>query len=197
MTARSVLTGGRTLEIAKDDWRSSDQVLDPVRQYAPIDTDPCASDDPADHFARINITRPEGTDLHPPVEGKACKCDACVLARLRRRTEGGLAARWEGWSYVNPEFSEADAWVAKCIVEAVGSVSVGLLLPARIGSQWYRSASANCDAVAEWKGRIKFRGAKHAAMFPTVLFGFNVSWRRFAAAFGDVADIVVPMGRAA
>lgn len=157
----------------KDDWRTPRKVLDAVERLgSTITLDPCAPSDPAHQFARQNLT--EAND--------------------------GLAHAWPaaGLVFVNPPYSACAAWVEKVIEEAVYGALIVLLVAARPGAKWYRRAQAHADAVAEWRGRITFEGATANAPFPSALFAFNVSWRRFAAAMSDVADVYVPtMQRAA
>lgn len=159
----------------KDDWRTPRKVLDAVERLGTIVLDPCAPVAREHQFAHLNIT--EHND--------------------------GLGVVWnirEGVVFVNPPYSACAAWVEKVIAEAAGDCSgiVVLLVAARPGAKWYRRAQAHADAVAEWRGRITFEGATANAPFPSALFAFNVSWRRFAAAMSDVADVYVPtMQRAA
>ena len=157
----------------KDDWRTPRKVLDAVRRYDAIGCDPCADSDPANHFARKNFTA----------------------------DDDGLVRSWysdRGVTFANWPYSRSMAWVEKSIEQATLGVPIIGLGASRPGARWYRKAVAHADAVAEWRGRITFEGAPANAPFPSALFAFNVSWRRFAAALADVADVYVPqMARAA
>lgn len=163
----------------KDDWRTPRKVLDAVELLGPIALDPCAASDLAHRFAWYNI----------------------------REVDDGLASAWSqyvagpmgrGLVFVNWPYSKSAAWVEKIIAEAAAGVAIIGLGASRPGAKWYRRAVAHADAVAEWRGRLTFEGAPANAPFPSALFAFNVSWRRFAAAMADVADVYVPtMQRAA
>lgn len=157
----------------KDDWRTPRKVLDAVERLgSPIALDPCAPSEPAYQFAGSNLTE----------------------------ADDGLSGAWPASSltFVNPPYSRCAAWVEKVIDEAAYGAPIVLLVAARPGAKWYRRAVAHADAVAEWRGRLTFEGAPANAPFPSALFAFNVSWRRFAAAMADVADVYVPtMQRAA
>jgi hypothetical protein len=151
----------------KDDWRTPDVLLDRVRRIDAIGLDPCADSNPTNHFARRNFTA----------------------------EDDGLVRSWysdRGLTFVNWAYSQSAKWVDKIIAEAAEGVPIVGLGAARPGCRWYRKAKAHCDAIAEWNGRITFVGASTGAPFPSALFAFNVSWRRFAAAFADVATIEVP-----
>jgi hypothetical protein len=160
---RRVATGGR------DDWRTPDGVLCAVRDVAPIVVDPCASSDRSHWFGVHNLT------------------DA----------EDGMSLEWtslvaNGLAFVNWPYSKSAAWADKVITEAKLGCPIVVLCGARPGARWYRKAVSHADAVAEWRGRIRFVGAAHSAPFPSALLAYNLSWRRFAAAFAAVADTYVP-----
>ena len=159
---RSLATGGR------DDWRTPATLLARVARVGPIAVDPCAADDPLYHFAAVNFT-----------------ADA-----------DGLAQSWlspgSGVAFANPPYSDCAAWIAKGAYEAALGASVLILVPARPGSRWYRNARSHADAIAELHGRLTFVGAATGAPFPSVVIAMGVSWRRFARAFGDIADIQIP-----
>jgi phage N-6-adenine-methyltransferase len=168
MSARISATLGRKATGGSDCWRTPDRILDAVRRYAPIYCDPCAADDPAHHFAERNLTA--------SIDGLSCEW-----------SHGGRL------SYANIPYSEAAEWVDKALSEVahVGA-SVIMLVAARPGAKWYRKAKSHADAIAEVRGRLTFVGAPSSAPFPSALFGFNVSWRRFFAAFDGIADCEVP-----
>lgn len=160
----------------KDDWRTPRKVLDAVERLGSIALDPCAAPAREHWNARVNLN-----GVYPD--------------------DNGLEHGWQvgaGVVFVNPPYSACAAWVEKSICESLLGAPVVLLVAARPGAKWYRRAQAHADAVAEWRGRITFEGATANAPFPSALFAFNVSWRRFAAAMADVADVYVPtMQRAA
>jgi len=163
----SVRTGGR------DDWQTPDVVLDAVRRVGVIALDPCASPLARSQFAEVNF------------------CKDCT------QSPDGLTAPWGMWEpgglvYVNPPYSQAAAWIDKTIDAAEKGSPIILLVAARPGAKWYRKAKAHADAVAEWRGRVRFVGATHSAPFPSALMAYNISWRRFARAFDGLADVEIP-----
>lgn len=130
----------------RQDWRTPEHLLDLVRGVADIGLDPCASSDPAHHFARVNVTQ----------------------------AEDGLSVDWGALigphelAYVNPEYGRAlPSWVGKWADEPVESV---LLAPARTDTRWFRDATAACSARCLWYGRLTFRGAAAGAPFPSALW---------------------------
>jgi hypothetical protein len=62
-----------------------------------------------------------------------------------------------------------------------------MLVPGRIDTAWYHSLARSADAVAEWRGRLKFRGAPSCAPFPSVVFYWGDQVPMFNVVFGDVA----------
>jgi len=157
----------------KDDWRTPRKVLDRVLCVGPIEFDPCAAPDPEHRFAARNCCDADGGD------------GTDVPWQWSSRKRNGIA-------FVNWPYSKSAAWVDKIIAEAQDGVPIVGLCASRPGAKWYRKAVAHADAVAEWRGRITFVGAPTSAPFPSALLAFNVSWRRFAAALADVADVYVP-----
>jgi hypothetical protein len=62
----------------------------------------------------------------------------------------------DGLGFLNPEFADIDPWAAKC--NAHRQVSITLLVPASIGSEWF---AEHCEANAKVIGlrpRIMFEG---------------------------------------
>lgn len=111
--------------------------------------------------------------------------------------DDGLAQGWgehisAGLVYVNFPYSKAAAWAVKCAEEAGKGVPIIVLCAARPDTRWWKVLWDTADAVAFWRGRLRFVGAPASAPFPSALFGMNVSQRRFKAAFDGVATTVLP-----
>jgi hypothetical protein len=113
----------------------------------------------------------------------------------------GLSLDWseftrDGLAFVNFPYSAAAAWSTKVAQESDLGVPIVVLCAARTDTKWWRLLWTHCDVVAFWHGRIRFwldgAPAKHGATFASALFGFNVMPRRFRAALGGVATVVVP-----
>lgn len=152
-----------------DCWRTPIALLDLVRRIGPIALDPCASDDRAHWFADRNLTA----------------------------ADDGLATPWipfadGGLVFANPPYSACAAWVDKAAREAGQGAQVLLLVPARPGCRWYRSARAAADCLVELHGRLTFVGAPTGAPFPSALIGLGLSWRAVSRAFGDRGVIQIP-----
>lgn len=163
--APQLMTSART-KTGRDDWETPDVVLERVRRIGHIALDPCTS------YAN-------------PVDADRCFTESF----------NGLVQPWScsmHLAYVNPPYSQMALWAAKMATEAELGVRIVALVAARPDTKWWRTMLNAADVVGFWRGRLKFVGAESCAPFPSAVFGFNVSQRRFKAAFGDVADVVVP-----
>jgi hypothetical protein len=167
----AVMSSARTGK-GKDDWCTPAVVLDRVRLMGRIALDPCTS--------VVNPT--DADDIFTGIGGaSAYSC--------------GLENDWHphnGLVYCNPPYSKMTAWALKMVAEAKKGTPIITLVAARPDTKWWRSMWSVADAVALWRGRLKFVGAPSCAPFPSAVFGINVSQRRMRAVFGDVAEVVVP-----
>ena len=150
-----------------NDWRTPPEVIALVRTlwHGRIDLDPCASSDPAHHFAAHNLT----------VE------------------DDGLEEAWEGCAYVNPPFDALDAWAARCAEQgAVRGNEVVLLLPARTDTRYWHEYVTRARAVCFLRGRLRFVGATASCPFPTALAYWGAAPWRFHAVFSPRGWVVAP-----
>ncbi len=158
------------LSSKKQDWRTPKALLDKVREMGPIVLDPCASDDPAHHFATKNLTKSDDglTDLWWP----------CVA--------GG-----DGLVFVNSEYGRAlGDWVGKCADEASEDVcDIIQLVPNRPGPRWYRAAQDAATAMVGLDKRLTFVGAPTCAPFPSALFYYGPRPYLFCHVFQDDGDV--------
>ena len=164
--AAQLLSSARTGD-GKDEHNTPPKILDRVRKVAPIAYDPC----PGVGDVVGAASRMIGEDG--------------LLESWTARADGGLC--WVNWPY-----SMSAPWANKATREANAGCSIIALTAARPDTRWWRAMWNAADAVAFWRGRIKFLGSKSCAPFPSALFALNVSQRRFRAAFGDAAEIVCP-----
>lgn len=150
----------------KQTWQTPDSFLDVVRQVGSIGLDPCTVK-----------TNPTGA------------------AFFYTPKTNGLAMPW--WPYAfgariafaNPPYGdECSRWVTKAIAEADMGAQIVMLTAARPDTRWGQRLLAACDVACWWRGRIRFRGAEHAAPFPSLVTGFNVK-NRFVEAFGAYGEI--------
>ena len=133
------------LSSARHDWQTPDVVLHLVRQLGPIGVDPC-------------------TTAANPVQA------------LHWLHEGGLEADWlalskrYGPTFANPPYGrELPPWVAKCATEGERGAEVVMLVPHRPDTGWFDLAIRSANAICEWKGRLRFKGAEHSEPFPSAL----------------------------
>lgn len=151
------------------DWRTPSSFLDQVRELGRIALDPCADDDPANHFAGRNLTRED--------DGLA---QSWGRARGRRR----------GLVFVNSEYGTAlSSWVDKCADEAQAGEEIIQLCPNRPGVRWYRRAQASATAMCGLDGRLTFEGAENCAPFPSVTFYYGSSPYLFCHVFAVLGDV--------
>lgn len=118
--------------------------------------------------------------LDPCATESTSKC-----ARFYTKEQDGLTKSWAGENvYVNPPYGrEIGKWVKKAHQEFHSNIFLGrlittkiiMLIPARTDTKWFHEYIYNKPHVEVrfLKGRIKFKGAKHAAPFPSML----VIWR--------------------
>ncbi len=146
----------------KQDWQTPDEVLAIVRKVGAIALDPCTVDD-----------NPTGAVV------------------VYTPADDGLRQSWAtdfGIVFVNPPYGrELPEWVVKAIAESRRCCIV-MLTPARPDTRWGQALMKHSVAQCWWRGRIKFRGAQHAAPFPNVftLLGGDAKDRAaFIAAFSQ------------
>lgn len=92
----------------------------------------------------------------------------------------GLKEDWhkyKGLVFVNPPYGrKLKPWVQKCADEAARALEqqtgteIVLLAPARTDTKFFHKIILpTADEVLLWEGRITFLGAKHPALFPSLL----------------------------
>jgi phage N-6-adenine-methyltransferase len=71
-------------------------------------------------------------------------------------------ARWvaknrkaQGWMWLNPPYDKIKPWTAKCLAEAENGARIALLVPAAIGTSWWREHIHN-QARVYTVGRLYF-----------------------------------------
>jgi site-specific DNA-methyltransferase (adenine-specific) len=149
-------------------WQTPECVLERVRKLGPIALDPCT-----------NADNPVGAE------------------RFYTPRDFGLSKPWAedaagGLVYVNSPYGrELPEWVVKCVAEAALGAEMVALVPSRTDTRWFNAALDSCQALAFWRGRVKFRGAKDCAPFPSALFYWGARQWEFAVAFRDVCRVSV------
>ena len=138
-------------------WETPDEVLEVIEAYRPIRLDPCTTE--------ANPTR--ALEWYTP-------------------EDDGLSQDWEmekgGLIYINPPYGRAiSKWVGKAVGEstrrpytrAIGTEII-MLLPARTDtSYWQYGILESANAICFVRGRIKFKGAKSGAPFPSAFAYFG------------------------
>lgn len=163
----------------KMDWQTPGVVLDAIRDgMGPILLDPCTTDE-----------NPVGAQFF------ISPGPANVVGKLGT---DGLREDWWAWDsgglvFVNPPYGrELPAWVDKGRAEADYGCEILMLVPARTDTKWFQTAMF--DAVCFWRGRLKFKGAKNPAPFPSALLYWGEQMERFSEAFQPLGLVMAEEG---
>ena len=93
------------------------------------------------------------------------------------KEDNGLNYDWFGNVFVNPPYNqEIKKWLQKAIYEMKeGHINnVVFLLPARTDTKWFHDYIYKPKVQIHFlKGRLKFRGAKSSAPFPSMIIIFS------------------------
>lgn len=152
-----------------DNWCTPPEVLDRVARVNLIGLDPCWNP------SSLTATDPYASEH---------------FERFTEREDG--IRSWSGYGlvFVNPPYSQLrqqPAWVSLALLadEAI------VLVKAAPDTAWFQPMW-QMDALAFWRGRLRFLGAPSAAPFPSVLGYKGPRPLLFDRAFRDVATIVYP-----
>ena len=97
-------------------------------------------------------------------------CDPCPV----NPKIDGLTKDWGERNFVNPPYGrEIQKWVKKGYNEAQKGKTVVFLIPSRTCSRWWHDYIMKADEIRFIKGRLKFKGAKYDAPFPSCIVIFN------------------------
>ena len=84
--------------------------------------------------------------------------------------DDGLSKSWEGERvFCNPPYSQVKKWVKKSYDERNKAEVIVLLIPARTDTKWFHDYVIGKSQIYFCKGRLKFKGAKYNAPFPSML----------------------------
>ncbi len=79
--------------------------------------------------------------------------------------DDSLASNWDwaklldgGWGWLNPPYTNIGKWAKKCHETQLKGGDVALLVPAAVGSNWFRDYVHNKAFVLALNGRISFDG---------------------------------------
>ncbi len=93
-----------------------------------------------------------------------------------------------GWGFCNPPFSNLAPWVAKGWAEIIYGAQTVMLVPASVGSNWWRDSVDRCAHVLFLTPRVTFVGHKTAypkdiaiLLYTSYIFGgYEVfSWKEY------------------
>jgi len=131
----------------KDDYITPDWLMDELKQEFDFKLDACSTNyDPTD------------------------------LPSWYTKEDNGLEQDWETWTYCNPPYSQVSLWVEKAFYEnSHRGIGIVMLLPSRTDTKWFHDyiyTNPRCE-VRFLKGRLKFKGTKNSAPFPSMVVIFR------------------------
>lgn len=102
-----------------------------------------------------------------------------VAANTFTAADDGLSKKWFGDVWVNPPYSEMDAWTRKVIAEVnrAATDSILFLVKGDSSTDWWHDAAGEATAVAMIDSRLSFGDGSDSAPFCSHVF-----------CFGDVPD---------
>lgn len=71
-----------------------------------------------------------------------------------------------GWSWLNPPYSDIGPWAARCLYAKEMGGNIAFLVPASVGSNWYRDFVHNKALVLALNGRLAFMPDKPDWLYP-------------------------------
>lgn len=83
-----------------------------------------------------------------------------VTRRFYSKQQNALVRSWvfSGWNWLNPPFGKLKPWAAKAFKESKRGAHTAMLVPAAIGSNWWRDFVHGKARVLLLNGRITFVG---------------------------------------
>ena len=109
-----------------------------------------------------------GFTLDPCSDGKNQKC-----AKHYTSQENGLLRDWGTETvFMNPPYSECDAWMRKAYGAAQEGATVVCLVPSRTDTDWWHRYAMKGE-VRLLRGRLRFGDAEANAPFPSAVVVFR------------------------
>lgn len=140
---------------SKQDYRTPSAFLDAVKRYLSIDAFDC--------------------DL------AASPDNAVADLFLTEDLSAFDAPSWKfgnGWNWCNPPYSDIRPWVERAEYESHLGAATAMLIPASVGSNWWRDFVHNRARVLLLNGRLAFMPDKPTWLYPKdcclLLFGSRV-----------------------
>lgn len=84
-----------------------------------------------------------------------------VAEKFYTQEESGLSNSWihDGWNWLNPPFEKIEPWVQRAYYTSRTGARTAVLIPAGVGSNWWRRWVHGKAFVLLLNGRITFVGA--------------------------------------
>lgn len=114
----------------------------------------------------------------------AASKENAVCDNFYTEEDDGLSQSWGyretqgGWAWCNPPYSDITPWVATAVEEARRGANIAMLLPASVGSNWWRDYVQHQAYKVYLNGRLTFVGCsdpypKDCALLLYTPWGFN------------------------
>lgn len=86
----------------------------------------------------------------------------------------GLTSEWGQSNFVNPPYGrELTKWIEKGYNESRKGKTVVFLIPSRTDTKWWHNYCMEADEIRFIKGRLRFKGARNDAPFPSAIIIFR------------------------
>lgn len=72
----------------------------------------------------------------------------------------------DGWNWLNPEYADIEPWVRRAYAEMLGGARTAVLIPASVGSNWWRDYVHGACTALLLNGRIPFIVDKPKWLYP-------------------------------
>ena len=90
----------------------------------------------------------------------AASATNAVAESFYTEEQNGLTNPWASWTWCNPPYSDVEPWVKKAYSERKLGIGSFLLLPASVGSNWWKFWVHGKAHAILLNGRITFIGQK-------------------------------------
>jgi phage N-6-adenine-methyltransferase len=111
------------------------------------------------------------------LDAAACKLNT-KCPNFYTEADDALSQPWWLKTWVNPPYGRnvTGLWVQKGYEESRGGKNVTMLLPARTDTTYFHSFILGKADIYFVKGRLKFKGAKDSAPFPSMIVHWPHDW---------------------
>lgn len=118
----------------------------------------------------------------------AASADNAQAAQYITKEQDSLTVDWTtvingGWGWLNPPYDNIAPWAEKCAKHGREGANIALLVPASVGSNWYRDFVYREASVLFLNKRVQFVGHKHPypkdlllAIYGPRAFGTHTVW---------------------